>query len=93
MALKGGVCSTYRTLAVDKNNPLFATSQVCHLFTASTWSIRCSILLNQCHFNGHSAGKPGFASSNSVFILYLAQWCNGKAFGLAISRSQVQILL
>ena len=23
----------------------------------------------------------------------LARWCNGKAFGLAISRSQVQILL
>jgi len=23
----------------------------------------------------------------------MAQWCNGKAFGLAISRSQVQILL
>ena len=23
----------------------------------------------------------------------VAQWCNGKAFGLAISRSRVQILL
>jgi len=24
---------------------------------------------------------------------YVARWCNGKTFGLAISRSRVQILL
>ena len=26
-------------------------------------------------------------------LLDVARWCNGKAFGLAINRSQVQILL
>jgi len=39
---------------------------------------------------------------NDCFLLFcvfygrpmeVARWCNGKAFGLAISRSQVQILL
>jgi len=29
----------------------------------------------------------------STTLLYVARWCNGKAFGLAMSRSQVQILL
>ena len=28
-----------------------------------------------------------------VVDVKVARWCNGKAFGLAISRSQVQILL
>ena len=29
----------------------------------------------------------------STLVLKVARWCNGKAFGLAISRSRVQILL
>ena len=42
--------------------------------------------------------KPCYAYLFDMLIMAalcnrVARWCNGKAFGLAISRSQVQILL
>jgi len=38
--------------------------------------------------------KQGFNYKFTCLLTYcVARWCNGKAFGLAISRSRVQILL
>ena len=36
---------------------------------------------------------PYFVGNMYLPKLQVARWCNGKAFGLAISRSRVQILL
>jgi len=35
----------------------------------------------------------GQSINNVAHCTVVARWCNGKAFGLAISRSRVQILL
>ena len=47
-----------------------------------TWSLRCA-----------SAAVLVQRPISAYILCLVARWCNGKAFGLAISRSRVQILL